>query len=670
MQQIVRRSPTLRASLALIVIIAIGLVCYWFALSLPLFWDDVFQFIALDRIGFTEIWASPVAGLAYYRPLAFSIWKALRLLQGGYHAPTHHFVNLSLHVLNALLLALVVSRQARARHALTGFAAAFLFLLFPFSVQAVAPINSLMHPLHATFILAAVLTYQLSVTSVQTGRYGLRVISVLLAGAAMFAHENGVLAPALVTLTALCAAQGNTARKPLKQTIIAVLPYWAITFLGYVLSRSLAGAEGSLALGSMLDQLESRAQNGTYFVQALVYPVSWLAKNLNPLLAQPNDLLAILLICIPCILVWTALAWRAGRGMFVAWGLAWFFIAALPACLVLPFNYVLEAPRLVYLSSIGAAIFWAAPVSFVWKTRTANILSMACAGLVVLAAGAWGYVYIQRRADLYTMLGQSITDLYHAMQHDPACAQASRETTLLVNFPDWFFTRQPEYLLGHEGITAISVGSTMDELYRVNFGTEPVFTNAVLPDIQLGDAAYVGMGQSHTYESLQTIMRASSRVIVNTAGGDGAQMRYAGCLRAENQPPSAQYQAQLGERLLLLHAAYAFDADGRGLSITLDWQAQSASAADTTVFAQLLDASGRVVAQSDGYPLAGTSPVRLWRAGDIWREVRHVHAPDALPPGSYRLIVGAYLTEGTRRLPAIDAAGNRLPDDAVEVARP
>jgi hypothetical protein len=662
MDKIAQHSTALKTLLIIASLTAIGLLCYWFVLSLPLFWDDIFQFAWLDGVGLRDIWTSPVPGLAYFRPLAFTVWKMLRVVQGPYTDPSLHFANLFLHILNACLLACVVAHLAQLRKTLTGIASAILFLLFPFSFQAVAPINSLMHPLAACFILAAILTHQVSATR---AGYVLRFISILLAATSIFAHENGALAPALVTLTALC----TQPRRPLKRVIVDVIPYWAATLICFIFWRNATGSGSLFTLDTITTQLESRLQNGTYFMQALAYPVSFLARVVKPVLAQPNDLVAILVVCIPCVLCWAILAWRVRRGAYVVWGVAWFVLAALPACMLLSFNYVLESPRLLYLSSIGAAVFWATPLSFSWTSRTANRLSLLVSSFIILAMGIWGYTYIQKRASLYSMLGHSISQLGTATQHNAACGQGERDSTLLINFPDWFFVGQSEYLIGHDGIALVSSVDELENLYRMNFGTEPVFSNAVLPDILPPNADFVGMGQKQTQDSLEPIVRTARQVIASSTGTVGGGVHYVGCLQAERQPMPDKYQALIDQRLILLDSALSFNPVRKELKVTLDWQVQSPSQQDTTVFAQVLDASGKLIAQSDGYPLAGTSPIRLWHTGDVWHDVRHLRLKGLDPASVNQVVVGAYLTQSTKRLPAMDAKGQRLPGDMIVLTR-
>ena len=650
-------SRTLTTALVITIIIALGLVVYQFTLTLPLFWDDIFQFAWLDQASLSQVLTSPVSGLNYFRPLAFLVWKALRIAEGRFDPFSLHLVNLLLHLLNACLLAGIVARMVPARHALTGLGAGILFLLFPFGFQSIAPVNSLMHPLHAALILAGVWTFLLSDAP---GRKGLRILSAVLAGASILAHENGALAPVLITLAALC----STPRRPLKRIVIDIAPYWIAALVFFILWRSAPRSGDPLVLNGLFSLTESRVQNGAYFLQAFAFPVSWLAVPLKQALNLQNDSMAIAITSLPIVAFWFGLAVAARRGSVATWSAGWFALAAAPAILMLPFSYTLESPRLVYLASIGAAAFWALPLSYRWQSHSKNLVNVVLAGAIVIASGAWGAVYIQRRATLYSMLGRAITQVHHELEPNLACAQAPNKAALLVNYPDWFFVAQPEYLVGHDGLTTLSTGETMSDLYRINFAQTRTFSATALPDIQPAGAVYKSMGEAHTLDSLQTMLRQSGPVIVNVAQQTGVDMRFAGCLLAKHQPTPATYQAKLGNELLLRGFALHTSAQQGEFSVTLDWQTLAPAAQDTTVFVQVLDASGALVAQADGYPLLRTSPPRLWQAGDVWRDVRTLRVPESLTQTGYRILVGAYLTDGGQRLTALDAQGKRLADDA------
>jgi hypothetical protein len=94
--------------------------------------------------------------------------------------------------------------------------------------------------------------------------------------------------------------------------------------------------------------------------------------------------------------------------------------------------------------------------------------------------------------------------------------------------------------------------------------------------------------------------------------------------------------------------------------ITLVWRAESASAISYTVFVQLVSADGRVIAQSDALPMAGTRPTTGWRAAEYIadRHVLRVNVPDYR--GEARLIAGLYDAASGTRVPLADGADHVL----------
>ena len=77
------------------------------------------------------------------------------------------------------------------------------------------------------------------------------------------------------------------------------------------------------------------------------------------------------------------------------------------------------------------------------------------------------------------------------------------------------------------------------------------------------------------------------------------------------------------------------------LKVTLYWQAQAEIDVEYTVFVQLLDASGQVVAQIDQPPQGGAAPTTTWLPGEVLTDPYQLTLP-TLSPGDYRLIGGLY----------------------------
>ncbi|MCB0208755.1 MAG: glycosyltransferase family 39 protein [Anaerolineae bacterium] len=93
------------------------------------------------------------------------------------------------------------------------------------------------------------------------------------------------------------------------------------------------------------------------------------------------------------------------------------------------------------------------------------------------------------------------------------------------------------------------------------------------------------------------------------------------------------------------------------IRLTLYWQAQQEMETNYTIFIQLLNPAGQVVAQVDQQPLAGAAPTTTWLSGEILTD-NYTLAPSApLQAGDYQLIAGFYNAATGERLP-VDGGGD------------
>jgi hypothetical protein len=89
---------------------------------------------------------------------------------------------------------------------------------------------------------------------------------------------------------------------------------------------------------------------------------------------------------------------------------------------------------------------------------------------------------------------------------------------------------------------------------------------------------------------------------------------------------------------------------GDQLGVTIYWQATGQTQNDYTVFVQVLDPSGKLVAQNDSQPLSGAEPTSVWDSGEIIADTHTLALPAGLAPGRYRVIAGMYLLSTGKRL--------------------
>ena len=87
------------------------------------------------------------------------------------------------------------------------------------------------------------------------------------------------------------------------------------------------------------------------------------------------------------------------------------------------------------------------------------------------------------------------------------------------------------------------------------------------------------------------------------------------------------------------------------LPIAFTWQTSQPIPINYTVFIQLIDINGALVAQHDGTPQGGYLPTTTWQADNPIVDRHGLALPKDLGAGDYRLIAGLYdPTTGQRLL--------------------
>lgn len=125
-------------------------------------------------------------------------------------------------------------------------------------------------------------------------------------------------------------------------------------------------------------------------------------------------------------------------------------------------------------------------------------------------------------------------------------------------------------------------------------------------------------------------------------------------VRAEGNAPAPQRQGGFLFGNALYLEGYDLDprepAAGDTVRVALHWQARSQPAEEYVISVQLLDESGKLVAQQDSPPLAGDYPTSYWQAGETVVDRHDVALPAALGAGDYSLVVVVYRQSDQQRL--------------------
>lgn len=96
---------------------------------------------------------------------------------------------------------------------------------------------------------------------------------------------------------------------------------------------------------------------------------------------------------------------------------------------------------------------------------------------------------------------------------------------------------------------------------------------------------------------------------------------------------------------------------------TLYWETTQPVTVNLTVFVQLVDAKGTIIAQADHDPMQGAYPTALWQVGENVPDSFTLAAPPELPGGGYTLNIGWYdrATNQRVKLQAPQSANDAFP---------
>lgn len=610
-------------------------VVYWPVLGFSYFHDDVYDLPRTEDVSYAELFREPLEGNRYYRPVTYAVWKAVHDVTGSYPAPLLHAVPLLCHALAGWLLYLLLVRLTGSRWALL---AALLFLLFPFSYQALAIMGALFHPLVTVMLLGMLLLWY-------DGRVRGSAFRQVLAGGlavlALWSHEYGVAAlPLLLALELLLVRRKQVAR----------LTWWlalpaAAELLFVALWLSFDRPPGNpVTARDMLDNLALWLQNMTYPVSRQAV---WLADLLGVGAGPLGTLLGLMALSGALTAYW--LAGRIWLGLTLL-GLA--ALSFLPAALTLTHGYVLSGPRLFYVVAPACAAFWGLlpglRPGLVWRAGTLALL-----GLAIVQS----LLFIDRRLEMFEHGSAAVAGVVAAVDAEPGRGH------LIINLPAWFAQKEQEYPRGNYGMELAAPYFGLDSLVYIASGA---WTNtesrALAPRVFDWRYYLQPHGPAVDHTELDLRLRAGVQLHTVELLPDRVVVREPGTLRWGQPWPGAQ-RAIFGDSLWLLGSEV--QRDGELLTISTEWFAVNQLAGDYQLWYQVRRSDGAVVAEVRDYAMGGMSPPRYWRPVDRVEDRRLL----ALPPAAGALAVWAAFvsTSDGSLLPVMLPDGALLPEPWYEL---
>jgi hypothetical protein len=395
--------------------------------------------------------------------------------------------------------------------------------------------------------------------------------------------------------------------------------------------------------------------NFLYVLQAAVFPLAWFAHllpNVSGVLVTMVS--GILTVGATVWLAWQRPAWRGP--LLLAWG--WWAGASVLVGLTLPTFYLLRGPRLLYLGGVGAALLWALLLDSVWSGREQagawiRMVGGTAALLFILITSGQ---FVQTKLAEYEQLTQPVS----VMQEAPLLADAE---IVLINLPQWLDVLPNTYAIGVEFVTMLGDYLFVGELTSANLPGEHEAWAVSLPELQSSQAYAYGVQDQHEWPT--TFYDQPRHFFITYFLPEGPQTRHTGyVLPRAALPPIAPPNpiAQFGSYNLTKAAAEA--CDGR-VTVSSRWLSDDTNIPDTTsIFVQVLDENGRLLTQADGPPLGIRPGLLAASPDDLLMDLREMALAEGETAVPHTVLVGIYDFATGARSPAIDAAGQPLPDDA------
>ena len=349
----------------------------------------------------TYWWPNGESGL--YRPVTtLSYLLNYAIFENGSHPAGYHWINLSLHAANTLLVFGLAWRLLRERAGArqTAFCIALLWAVHPVLTESVTNIVGRADLLAGVAVLSGLLLYLLSAEATGWRRYACFTGLAAATAFGVFSKESAVVLPALIVLYEL--ACGKQWRRMLPACLATLVPIgWMLWQRAAVLSASLPAeypfTDNPIAGAGFWTARLTAIQVLARYLQLAIWPIRLSADYSYSQIPLVHGSLEDWMswIAVACAAAGTVILWRRSRAAFFFAGFA--FLNLLPASnLLFPIGAIM-AERFLYLPLAGlvaAAVILIDAAGGRFRLPGALIVICAC----VIAAGLGVRTWI-RNAD-------------------------------------------------------------------------------------------------------------------------------------------------------------------------------------------------------------------------------------------------------------------------------
>lgn len=338
----------------------------------------------------TTYWPT-TRGASLYRPLTILLYAAQWVFGGG--APfLYHFVNISLYVIDSVLV-LLLGLQCLPRSG--AWVAAALFAVHPVHVEAVANVVGQAEVWTGLVLLSAVLIY---VRERQGGvtiprKWSVAIVALYVIG--MLIKENAIVLPALLVVAELFLVRDTRPWRERADALLSLLLWMTMFALAFLWVRikvtgEVGGDTEHPALRHLSMGQRSLLMLGLVpeFGRLFTWPDHLSADyspQMIPVYSSWNVGLIPGAILLLCVVILFFVCWR--RAPAVSFGIAWLVVSISPVANILIPSGILIAERTLLVPSVGVVL--AAGALAPWVIAKVNTQSRI---VRIVAAGAFAVV--------------------------------------------------------------------------------------------------------------------------------------------------------------------------------------------------------------------------------------------------------------------------------------
>ncbi len=385
-----RRAGAVPRWVAPLALVALTFAAYWSSLWGEFVYDDLHTVRDNPGIRGLAAWWSHLP-YQLHRPLLFLSF-ALNYRAGGLDPFGYHLVNVALHALNVLLLAVLaaswIERGAGAGQSRTSeravWLAAALFALHPVQTESVSYVASRSSLLVSVFMLACVLAHVRELETRDLPRAMWRALGLASFVAAMGTKEIAIVTPLLVLAVERALKWPGVPQRSWRDSLRRIAPHLGLLAAASAVRLMLQHAvKTGDVTWSLLDHWRTEAGVWLRYPQLVIFPVN---LDVDP--------------AVPVAEVWS---WReklgggvlllalaavvplVRRAPLIALAIVWFVIGLAPTSLIPLQDFIAE--RRLYLSMVAPAVVGGWAIARLGeRLRWSRAVSVATLALVVLLA--------------------------------------------------------------------------------------------------------------------------------------------------------------------------------------------------------------------------------------------------------------------------------------------